>query len=400
MASRVRSNVFRGPRRAAALALILGLACVPTAWSQGQNQPPPPTVGVMRVARYAVTESDKFIGRIQAIQRYSAVARVTAFIEKIVFTEGQDVRRGDVLYQLEQAPFQADVEDKKGAIANFQAQLKAAELNLQRSSALLQSPAGLQSKVDQDRAQLGSMQGQLMSAQADLKTAQINLSYATITSPIDGTVGRTAVTVGNLVNPDSGVLATVVSQDPMYVVFTIPTRTLIDLRTRFAKRGGLESARLRLILPDGRTYGQDGRMNFADNSVSTTTDSVTLRGTFANPPIQTDKAGRAVRELIDGEFVTVIFESSEPVYRILIPRAAVLTDQRGDYVYLLGPDNKALRQDLELGQSEGTQAIVQSGLSESQTIVVDNLQRVRANEAVTPTAAQVNLIEASRGAGR
>lgn len=361
---------------------------------------PPPSVGVLRVAKHDVTESEKFIGRIQAVQNYTAVARVTAFLEKVVFTEGQDVKKGDVLYQLEQSPFQADVDSKKGTVANIQAQLKGADLTLARSSALLQSPAGLQSKVDQDRAAEGSLQGQLVSAQADLKTSQISLGYTTIVSPIDGKVGRTAMTVGNLVTPESGGLTTVVSQDPMYVLFTIPTRTLIDLRGRYASKGGLETARLKLVLPDGRTYDQNGRLNFADNTISTNTDSYALRGLFPNPILRKDKTGNAVRELIDGEFVTVIFESSEPVSLISIPRSAVLTDQRGDYVYLLGDGNKAQRQDVELGQPEGTSTVVQSGLTEGQTIVVDNLQRVRAGEAVTPSASQVKLIEASRGGGR
>ncbi len=354
----------------------------------------------MRVAKQYVTESEKFIGRVQAVQRYSAIPRVTAFLEKVVFTEGQDVKKGDVLYQLEQAPFQADVDSKKGTVADMQAQLKGADLTLARSSALLQSPAGLQSKVDQDRAQQGSLQGQLVSAQADLKTSQINLGYTTIASPIDGKVGRTSVTAGNLVTPDSGVLTTVVSQDPMYAVFAIPTRTLLDLRTRYANKGGFEAARLKLVLPDGRTFGQTGLLDFIDNTVSTTTDSFTLRGKFVNPPIRNDKFGRAVRELIDGEFVTVIFESAQPESRISIPRASVLTDQRGDYVYVLGPDNKAQRQDIELGQAEGADTVVDSGLAEGQMIVVDNLQRVRAGQAVTPTEAQADLLHRSSVAGR
>lgn len=399
MARVTRAASSRARGIALGLFLFLGLAAAPPALAQGQT-PPPPTVGVMRVTKHAVTESETFIGRIQAVQRYSAVARVTAFLEKVVFTEGQDVKRGDVLYQLEQAPFRADVDDKKGAVLNVQAQLKAADLALQRSTTLMQSPAGLQSKLDQDRAQVGSLQGQLASAQADQKTAEITLGYTTITSPIDGKVSRTAVTPGNLVTPESGVLTTVVSQDPMHVVFTIPTRTLLALRNRYAAKGGFQSVRLKLVLPDGRTYGQDGRLDFSDNTVSSTTDSVTLRGLVPNPPLRSDPSGSVPRELIDGEFVTVIFESSEPVFRISIPRSAVLTDQRGDYVYLLGAGNRAERRDIELGQPEGTNTTVQTGLSEGQTIVVDNLQRVRAGEPLTPTAAQSNLIEAARGAGR
>ncbi len=364
-------------------ALVLGSAAV-----AADTRTDPPTVGTMKVATREITESEKFIGRIQSVYRYSAVARVTSFLNEVVFAEGQDVKKGDVLYKLEPAPFEADLTSKKGALANIQSQLKGADLALNRSTSLLRGPAGLQQKVDEDQAQQGSLQGQLQSAQADLRTSEINLGYTVITSPIDGKVGRTAITVGNLVSPDTGVLTTVVSQDPMYVLFTIPTRTVIDLRNRLAKTGGIDSVKLRLILPDGRAYTQPGRVDFTDNSVSSNTDSFTVRGVFGNPSYATNKAGHAVRELIDGEYVTVILENPQPTKLVTIPRSAVLTDQRGDFVYVVGDDAKATRRNIELGQPVGTNTTVKTGLSDGETVVTDNLQRVRAGESVVAVAAQ------------
>jgi membrane fusion protein (multidrug efflux system) len=377
-----RAHAVRSARGTLLLALLLsgpGLAA--------ETKGAPPAVGTLTVSAQAVTESEKYIGRIQAVSRYSAVARVTAFLDSVVFTEGQDVRKGDVLYRLETAPFEADLAAKKGALANIQAQLKLADINLARSTSLMRSPAGLQQKVDEDQSQEGSLQGQLQGAQADLKTAQINLSYTTITSPIDGKVGRTAITAGNLVSPDTGVLTTVVSQDPMYLLFTIPTRTVIDLRHRLASVGGLDSLKLRIVLPDGRTYGETGHVDFTDNTISSSTDSFTIRGVFANPARGENKAGHAVRELIDGEFVTVIVENPEPVRLVTIPRAAVLTDQRGDYVYVVGGDGKAERRNVGLGQPVGSRTTVTSGLKDGETIVTDNLQRVRAGEPVAASPA-------------
>ncbi|SFK37919.1 efflux RND transporter periplasmic adaptor subunit [Methylorubrum salsuginis] len=372
--------------RAARWPLLLALLIAPPGLA-AETRGAPPAVGTLTVSAQEVTETEKYIGRVQSVSRYSAVARVTSFLNAVVFTEGQDVRKGDVLYRLETAPFEADLASKKGALANIQAQLKLADLNLARSTSLMRSPAGLQQKVDEDQSQEGSLQGQLQGAQADLRTAQINLSYTTIASPIDGKVGRTAITAGNLVSPDTGVLTTVVSQDPMYVVFTIPTRTVIDLRHRLASVGGIDSLKLRIVLPDGRTYAEAGRVDFTDNTISSSTDSFTMRGVFANPSRGQNKAGHAVRELIDGEFVTVIVENPEPVRLVTIPRAAVLTDQRGDYVYVVGADGKAERRNVGLGQPVGNRTTVTSGLKDGETIVTDNLQRVRAGEPVAASPA-------------
>ncbi|MEZ0252127.1 MAG: efflux RND transporter periplasmic adaptor subunit [Methylobacteriaceae bacterium] len=385
----VRDPAARLARGTLLLTLLL---TAPAAGAETRGAPP--AVGTLTVSAQEVTESEKYVGRIQSVSRYAAVARITSFLDSVVFTEGQDVRKGDVLYRLETAPFETDLASKKGALANIQAQLKLADTNLSRSTSLMRGPAGLQQKVDEDQAQQGGLQGQLQSAQADLKTAQINLSYATIASPIDGKVGRTAITAGNLVSPDTGVLTTVVSQDPMYVLFSIPTRTVIDLRNRLAALGGLDALKLRLVLPDGRTYGEAGHVNFTDNTVSSSTDSFAIRGVFANPSRGQNKAGHAVRELIDGEFVTVIVENPDPVRLVTIPRAAVLTDQRGDYVYVIG-DGKAERRNVTLGQPVGNRTTVTGGLRDGETIAVDNLQRVRAGEPVAAAPAQGGMAQES-----
>ena len=387
--------------RRSGLGWALLMAAASPAVSPASAQAPPggpPAVGVIKVSKHPVTETDRFIGRIQSVARVDLVARVTAFIDSYVFKEGDEVRKGQVLYKLEQPPFQADVDAKQGVVEQTKAQLANADVTLQRASTLLNTPAGQQSTVDAAKAGQGNLQGQLLSAQAQLKTSQINLGYTTITSPIDGKIGRTNVTAGNVVTPSSGTLATVVGQDPMYVVFPASVRSVLELRDRYVPLGGFDAVKIRILLPDGRTYGQIGKLDFIDNTVSSTTDSITLRATIPNPPLKQGGVESGLRELADGEFVTVLLEGARPVDLLAIPQSAVLTDQTGSYVYLVGDDDKALRQDVKLGQTQPPEVSVLSGLQEGQSIVVDGLQRVRVGQPVSPGPPPPSATDAARKA--
>src|SRR5215468_7026975 len=221
----------------------------------------PPTVGVVRAERQQITQTDEFIGRIQAVRRVALVARVTAFLEKRLFVEGTEVKQGDLLYQLEQPPFQAQVNNNKANVAQLEAQHRNAELTLERAQYLLKTVAGQQSNVDAALAQERSLAAQIAGAQAQLQTAQINLAYTEIRAPIDGKISATQVTEGNVVSPSSGTLANIVSQDPMYVLFPIALRAGLDLRARYANKGGYRAVLIKLRLPDARIYGQEGNLD-------------------------------------------------------------------------------------------------------------------------------------------
>ncbi len=352
---------------------------------QAQAAAAPPAVGVQKAEKKPVTEKNEFIGRVQAIDRVDIVARVTAFLEEVDFQDGQEVKKGDILYRLERPPFEADLEAKKAVADQMAAQLQNANTALDRATALLKTPAGLQATYDSALATQKSYAAQLLGAQASVKQSEINLGYTEIASPIDGRMGRTAITPGNVVSPGSGTLVRIVSQDPMYVVFPVSVRTLLSLREHYVPLGGLDAVVIRLKLPDGLTYGQTGKLTFVDNTVQTSTDTITLRATITNPPVLgSANAERVIRELYDGEFVSVDLEGVQPVEVLAIPRSAVLTDQRGDFVYVVDADNKAQRRDIKLGQSTPTQASVISGLTEGELVVVDGIQRVRAGQPVSP----------------
>jgi membrane fusion protein (multidrug efflux system) len=348
----------------------------------------PPAVSVVAAALQPVHPSLEFVGRIQSTERVAIIARVTAFIEERLFTEGTEVQKGTLLYRLEQGPFQADVQAKQAAIDQFDAQLQNANVTLARAKALLNSPAGQQSNVDAALASQLAFKAQRDAAAAQLRTSQINLAYTEIRAPIDGKIGRTAQTVGNVVAPNSGVLATIVSQDPMYVVFPVPVRTVLELRQRLNGNGGLAAAVAKIRLPNGQMYGQQGKLDFVDNTVSATTDTMTVRGVIPNPPLAgATSGGGPSRELVDNELVTVLLEEAAPVEALAIPRTAVLSDQQGDYVYVVGADNVAQQRRITLGQSTPTTAIVSDGLKPGETVIVDGIQRVRPGQPVSPAPA-------------
>jgi membrane fusion protein (multidrug efflux system) len=365
------------------LALILGI--FPLA-ARAQPAPGgPPAVGVVRAERQQITQTNEFVGRIQSIGRVSLVARVTAFLEKREFVEGAEVKQGDLLYLLEQPPFQAQVDANKANVAQLEAQHTFTAQQLARSQYLIKTPAGQQQQVDQDISNERSLAAQVASAKAQLETAQINLGYTEIRAPIDGKISATAVTEGNVVSPTSGTLATLVSQDPMYVVFPVAVRTAIELRDKYVPKGGFEAVVIRLRLPNGKIYEQVGHLDYVSPTIDQNTDTMTLRGVIPNPVLVAAKAGTPqIRELSDSAFVTVLLEGVQPVEVLAIPRATVLSDQQGDYVYVVDEQNRAQVRRIQLGQSTPQRAVVTSGLDEGMLVISEGVQRVRPGEVVSP----------------
>ena len=359
----------------------------------------PPAVGIVEAIRRPITETSEFLGRIEAINRVNVVARVTGFLDKRLFVEGAEIKKGDLLYRLERGPFEADLASKQGMVAQLQATLENAKLTTERARTLLGGPAGQQSTYDAAIANQRSLEAQVQSAQAEVQASQINLDYTEINSPIDGKIGRTAVTEGNVVGPSSGVLTTIVSQNPMYVTFPVPLREGLQLRERYAPLGGLEAVLIRLRLPDGRMYGQSGKLNFVDNTIAQSTDTIIVRGEIANPILRASSTtGVTVHELTDGEFVTVLLEGVQPVEVVAIPRSAVLSDQQGNYVFTVGADNKAEQRRIQLGQSTPTIAAVISGLAVGEKVIVEGLQRVRPGQIVSPGPASPLILSSMKSA--
>ncbi|MBQ8106592.1 MAG: efflux RND transporter periplasmic adaptor subunit [Afipia sp.] len=360
--------------------LILTMASPAVAQMGGGG---PPAVGVITTELKAIAETTEVNGRIQAINKVDLLPRVAAFLERKLFAEGAEVKTGDLLFQLERAPFEASVEAARATVAQAQAQLDNTNLALGRAEQLLRSESGSQTAADNARAAQRTAAAQVRAAKAQLDQAEISLAYTEIRSPIDGRIGRTSITVGNVVGPTSGPLATIVGQDPIYVSFPMSVRRLLELRERLAKEGGFDAVQIRLRLSDDRLYREVGKLDFVDINVARDTDSIVLRATIPNPVLP---AGG--RELTNEQLVRVVLETIKPRDVLAIPRSAVLSDQQGDFVYVVGEKDIALQRRVKLGQSTAGVASIIDGLSTGERVITEGIQRVRPNTPVVPAPAQ------------
>ena len=293
------------------LALLLPVLTGCDEHKQAAAPPPPPAVGVSTAAMKGVSRSDQFVGRIQAIGIVQVRTRVEGFLEKVLFTEGQDVKAGDILYQIEKVQYQAQVDQAKANLAAAQATAVNAQLQYNRSLQLVKNQYTPQATVDQNKAARETAKAEVLQTQAALTQTEINLGYTDIRSPIDGRIGLTAFTTGNLVNPASGVLTTIVSQDPIYVLFPVSQRQLEDIReSRRQQDGSLTKIQILVTLSNGKEYPLPGVWNFTDPQVDQGTDTLTMRATLPNPD----------RQLMDGEFVTVQIKERRSSRGLSCPR--------------------------------------------------------------------------------
>lgn len=355
-------------------AFLLGV--MPGAFSQQTNVL---RVGVVTAEKRPVSDAVRFVGRIEAVERVDVRARVTGFLENILFKDGEQVKANAPLYQIEKGPFEAAVQQAQAAVVRTQAQLDNASLQRQRADDLIRTNAIAEATRDDRVMAEKSAQGNLAAAQADLKSAEINLAYTEIKSPIDGRVGRTAVTRGNVVGPNSGVLTTIVSADPMYVVFPVSQREFLGLADeRKAKGASAKDFKVIIQFSNGATYDQAGEIDFVDVKVDKATDAVTVRAKIPNPK----------SELVDGQLVQVSVERDKQEEKVIVPQVALIADQQGTYVFAV-ENGEAVVKRLKLAGTKGAGAIVQEGLSGGEAIVVQGAQNLKPGAAVVAEPVQL-----------
>jgi membrane fusion protein (multidrug efflux system) len=375
------------------LALSVALAACDDDKTGNQQTAPPPAVTVVRVSLQPVSMATSFAGRIQAVNRVDLRARVEGFLQRHAVEEGTDVKEGDLLLAIEKAPYEVQVNEANAQIARAEAASHLARIELDRSRTLLQQKVVAQQRVDIAQASYDSTQADLASARAALDKAKLDLGYAEIRAPVAGRIGRLAVSVGNFVSPSSGPLAILVSQDPMYVIFPVTQRELLNVRQRNMASGktAAENAaafKVRIRLADGKPYSEVGAINFVDVQVAGGTDTVIVRAIIPNPQ----------RLLIDGQLITAFIEEGEPQNLAVIPQQALQTDQQGIYVLVVDGESKAQSRRIQLGPSlDAGRVAVRSGLSEGDRIITEGVQRVRLGQAVAPAEAQVDPVPQGRG---
>lgn len=365
-------------------AFAAGLAVSASAFAQEGDataSTPLPSVGVIEVTETDVRTSAEFVGRAEAVQRVDLLPRITGFLEKQAFSDGQRVKAGDLLFVIEQEPFAADVQQAQANLEAAEAEAENANVSLARAEELIQNQNIAQATVDERRAASLIAKAAIAQSQAELRQREITYSYTEIRTPIDGRVGRSSVKVGNLVTPETGVLATVVKEDPIYVLFSVTEKRLLEFRKEVGAFGRPigegDRVELELRLSDGSIYDYTGSVDFADVEVNPTTDTITLRGEFANPE----------GILVDRQFVTVVARERMPRTAVTIPTTTIAIDQQGEFVLVVDTDNKVAKRPIKVESESGGVAVIRSGLEVGELLIVDGLMKVRPGMEVRTTPA-------------
>ena len=355
------------------LSVAMSLAVLVGPRADAQQAAPPPAVLVHPAELRSMTKQAEFVGRAVALEKVDLRARVQGFLGPRLFKEGDDVKEGQVVFTIEREPFEAAVDQRKAQLAAAQATFANADQQLQRTTELARKGNAPIAQLDQRTAEQGQAKAAVMEAEANLRDAQIQLSYTEIKTPISGRIGRAAVSPGNLVGPDSGVLATVVQDDPMQVLFSVTQREMLEAND--SEVTGKVRARVRLA--NGSLYSEKGRIDFLDVQVNPRTDGQTVRAMFPNPD----------DILTSGQTVRVIIEEKGGDQVVVIPQSAIAIDQTGSYVFVVGQDNKVEQRRVRLGPEREGLAVVDQGVEAGERVVVQGQQRIRSGMTVAPQLA-------------
>ncbi|MCB2167327.1 MAG: efflux RND transporter periplasmic adaptor subunit [Deltaproteobacteria bacterium] len=362
---------------AAVLCGMLMASCQP-----GQQQAPPPAptpqVTVVTVQPQQILLTTELPGRTSAYRMAEIRPRVNGLVLKRLFTEGADVQAGDLLYQIDPAPFQAALANAKAALGRSEANLPAIRSRVARYQELLADKAVSQQEYDDAASALSQTEADIAYGQATLETARINLAYTRITAPISGRIGRSNATEGAIVTAyQPQALATIQQMDPIYVDVPQSTTELLRLKRRLAggllNQNGSDQKTVTLLLEDGTRYPQEGTLQFRDVTVDPSTGSVILRAIFPNPE----------GFLLPNMFVRAVMKEGVDEKALLIPQQAVSRDPKGNPVALIvDADNKVHQRMLEVDRAIGDQWLVASGLEPGDQVIVEGLQKVRPGASV------------------
>ena len=338
----------------------------------GGGAPPPPEVGVVTVTPGSIGLVNELPGRLEASRVAQVRARSTGILQKRLFTEGSDVKAGQALFQIDDAPYRAAMESAQASVAQTEATVAQTTALVQRYKPLVELNAV--SRLDYDNAVTAqkTAQANLAAAKAGATTARINLGFAAVTAPISGRIGRALVTEGALVSQTESTQLAVIQQiDPMYVNFTQSASDAMRLRQAMdagvLKRApGAEAASVSIVLEDGTPYPSKGRLLFTDLTVDATSGQVTLRAEVPNPE----------KRLLPGLFVRVRLEQAQAGGAVLLPQQAVTRSSQGDTVMVVGADNHLAPRPVKLGPAQGNQWLVLEGLKADDKVMVDGFQKL------------------------
>ncbi|WP_372841219.1 efflux RND transporter periplasmic adaptor subunit [Pseudomonas protegens] len=352
--------------RVALLSVVLSLtAC-------GDSPVPPaanlPQVEFSTLTIRSIREWDQFNGRISAVDSVDLRPRVSGYIQRVAFTDGEMVRKGQVLFEIDPRPYREALASAEARLQRAQASLRLAQAQDLRGQALVRHAAISREESDIRAASLGQGAAEVNAARADVALARLNLDFTQVRAPFDGLVGRALLTAGNLAQADQTLLTTVISQNPVYVEFDADEHSFLRYaeQTSAGKRPGIDNQVQVGLANQADRFPYRGQVDFLDNHVNPGTGTIRARAVLAN------SAGT----LTPGLYARVRLEAGSESQALLIDNHAVLTDQDRKYVYVLGPENKALRKDVVLGRLIEGLRLIESGLLPGDKVVVKGAQKI------------------------
>ena len=368
---------------ATAALIAVGLAGCGQGQPQQGGGPPPPQVTVAKPVQKTVTDQDEYVGRFVAVDSVEIRARVSGYLDRIHFTDGQMIKQGDPLFTIDKRPLQNTLEQAKSTLGQARANLAFAESDLQRASQLVRDSTITQQAFDQRTQAKRVAEASVAAQEAAVAQATLDLEFADLRAPVTGRIGDRRVSPGNLVTGGTGgnttLLATIVSIDPIRFEFTFDEASY--LRYERASKGGKDvtgregSVTVSLKLIDEKTFDHQGRMDFVDNAIDRATGTIRGRAAFSNPN----------GVFTPGMFGRIQVPGSEPYTALLVPDVAIGSDQARKFVYVIGPNNAAVQKYVTLGQVVGPLRVIKDGLTAEDRVVVNGMARIfRPGQPVTP----------------
>jgi multidrug efflux system membrane fusion protein len=367
---------------------------------QQQAAPPPPAVTVAAPIERTITDHDEYVGRFVAVDSVEIRARVSGYLDKIHFKDGQMVKEGELLFTIDKRPFQTALDQAKAALERSRAELAFAQGDLDRAAQLVRDKTITQQTFDQRTQVKRVAEANVAAQEAAVRQAELDLEFTDLRAPVSGRIGDRRVSIGNLVTGGAGgtttLLATIVSTDPVRFEFTFDEASYLRYerlaadgnvnarRDDIAARGGSTVVRLKLI--DEKDFIHVGRMDFVDNVIDRSTGTIRGRAVFAN----------AQGIFTPGMFARVQVPGSAPYTALVIPDTAIGSEQARKFVYVVRPDNSVAQKYVELGQLSEGDRVIKSGVEPTDSVIVEGLMRARPGIKVTP---QVSPASASAAAG-
>ena len=342
---------------------------------------PPPKVTVAKPVVREIVEQDQYTGRFDAINNVELRARVTGYLEKINFVDGQTVKKGDVLFLIDRRPYKAALDQAQAAVTSAKARQSFTVTDLERAQTLSRSGNISEQVTDQRRQASLTAQADVDSAQAALSAAQLNYDFTEVRSPIDGRISRRNVTEGNIVITDQTLLTTIVSLDPIWFSFTVDEKAFLKYQGSLGIGMGETQAGkgvpIMIALSGEAKPTRKGTLDFVDNRVDNATGTILLRATVPN----------ADKFIKPGLFGIVSMPATKPYQAIMLPDEAVAANQDKRIVYVLGPDDMIQQKDVRLGPKVDGYRVIREGLKGDETVVINGLTRVRPGAKVAPDTA-------------